>query len=222
MSRDRGRPANTIRGMGRVGRTVAGCLVLAALVACRERASEPDGGSPAGGEAAVSERERWRARLHWSDDCEEAFRATHTGSTGGVTVVPLQSGGSLVEVDCAAGSYQPSAVRFKLSDGNGETGGRLLSFPVYTSSDGVELTLSRDTEVWGESAVNATAGEIVILSLARQTADCGIWTRYSLRDDDPRLLEAAALTRCPATPGTPVRLSAAAPPDGWAVIPRKD
>ena len=99
---------------------------------------------------------------------------------------------------------------------------RPLAFPVYTSDDGRSLTLSNEAEVWGDSVVNGAVAEIVILSLARQTADCGVWARYSLAGDQPRLLAAAARTRCPASPGPPARVSGSDPPPGWMTIPRKD
>ena len=137
-------------------------------------------------------------------------------------VVPLGSGVSLVEVTCAAGAYQPSALRYALNEDAGGARARLLVFEVYASENGRDLTLSRESEVWGESVANGAAAEIAILSLARQTADCGVWARYSLAGDQPRLLAAAARTECPAAPGTAARLSGTAPPADWPTIPRKD
>jgi hypothetical protein len=159
--------------------------------------------------------------LMWPDDCEDAFRASHAGDDGGILVSSLTPGVSLVEVTCADGSYQPSAMRFKLTEGFGARS-TLLVFPVYTSENGRDLQLSQEAEVWGESVVIAAAAEIAILSLARQTADCGVWARYSLAAEQPRLLDAAALVECPASPGSPAQLSGARPPAGWTEIPRKD
>ena len=170
----------------------------------------------------VAQRAQWRPHLQWPDECEDAFRASHAGDAGGINVVPLASGVSLVEVTCAAGAYQPSALRYALTEGAGGARARLLVFEVYASENGRDLALSRESEVWGESVANGAAGEIAILSLARQTADCGVWARYSLAGDQPRLLAAAARTECPAAPGTPARLSGTAPPADWTTIPRKD
>jgi len=167
-------------------------------------------------------RAEWRTQLRWSGDCEDAFRASHAGDAGGIRVVRLGSAESLVEVTCAAGSYQPSAVRFKLTEGGNGAHNVPLSFPIYSSEDGVELRLSQEVEVWGESVVTPETGEIAILSLGRQTADCGVWARYSLAGDRPRLLAAAARIQCPTTPGPPVSVSGSAAPAGWDAIPRRD
>ena len=184
-------------------------------------ASLPDLRSLLRDRVTLAQRAEWRRHLQWPDECEDAFRASHAGDAGGVTVVPLDSGGSLIEVTCAAGAYQPSALRYALTDDTGAPRVRLLVFPVYASENGRDLRRSSETEVWGESVVNPTAAEIVILTLARQTADCGVWSRYSLAGDQPRLLAAAARADCPAAPGAAVRLSAA-PPANWTAIPRKD
>lgn len=232
------RPADTIRDMGGVGWWMAVGLVLAAAVAgCQRRGadssstiSDPDPKAPPTRDVAslprdsvtIAERAEWRTRLLWPDGCEDAFRASHAGEAGGMLFVGLGPGVSLVEVTCAAGSYQPSAMRFKLTEEGGVARSTPLSFPVYTSEDGRDLTLSQSQEVWGDSAVNGAAAEIVVLSLARQTADCGVWARYSLAGDQPRLLAAAARVRCPAKPGVPVRISWSGPPSGWAAIARRD
>ena len=160
--------------------------------------------------------------LMWPDDCEDAFQASHAGNDGGMLVAGLTSGVSLVEVTCAAGSYQPSAMRYRLTEGTGGTRSTLLSFPVYTSENGRDLRVSQEAEVWGESVLIAPAAEIAILSLARQTADCGVWARYSLAGEQPRLLDAAAHVDCPESQGSPAQLSGARPPAGWTAIPRKD
>lgn len=158
----------------------------------------------------------------WPDDCEEAFRASHIGSDGGMRIVQLGSTVSLVEVTCAAGSYQPSVLRFRLTEDNAGARAVPLTFTVYESEDGRDLRVSSRTEVWGDSIVTPASGEIAILSVARQTADCGVWARYSLAADEPRLLAAAARVQCPVTPGAPVTISESGPPSGWDPVSRKD
>ena len=232
-----GRPApDTIGGMGGVRGVAIGLMLSAACLGCQRRAADSSTTSsapvpqprprglaslPRAG-VSVAQREDWRRHLLWPDDCEEGFRTSHAGDDGGIRVVPLGAGMSLVEVTCAAGAYQPSTMRFALTEDANGARTRPLAFPVYTSDDGRSLTLSNETEVWGDSVVNGAVAEIVILSLARQTADCGVWARYSLAGDQPRLLAAAARTRCPASPGPPARVSGSDPPPGWMTIPRKD
>ena len=99
------RPADTIRDMGGVGWWMAVGLVLAAAVAgCQRRGadwsstmSDPDPKAPPTRDVAhalrdsvtIAERAEWRTQLMWSDDCEDAFRASHAGDAGGVRVVRL-------------------------------------------------------------------------------------------------------------------------------------
>ena len=219
---------DTIGGM--IGdRRMAAALILAAMcAACQGRNADADSTGmripetrPRDGTAADGRRE-WRTQLMWPDDCEQAFQASHAGNAGGVRVIRLGSAVSLVEVTCAAGSYQPSAIRYKLTGDGTAAHGVPLSFPTYSSEDGRELRLSQELEVWGESVVTPEANEIAILSVGRQTADCGVWARYSLAGDQPTLLAAAARVQCPATPGPPAWISGSSPPPGWSTIPRRD
>jgi hypothetical protein len=208
---------------GAGGRVAMGMTFIAIMAGCRQPAAGSAGVAslPRDG-ITVAQRAEWRRHLNWPDACEDAFRASHAGDSGAITVTSLEPGGSLVEVTCAAGAYQPSMMRFKVSEGAGGMRAILLSFPVYLSEDGRELTVSNDTEVWGESVVDGDSAAIAILSVARQAADCGVWARYSLTGTEPRLVAAAARLQCPTEPEPAVRLSAVAPPPGWDAIPRKD
>ena len=189
-------------------------------------AAPPDepGASPALSrrDITVDDRSQWRTRILWPDECEAAFRASHVGNDGGMRIIRLGPAVSLVEVTCAAGSYQPSVRRFRLTEDSAGARAVPLTFTVYESEDGRELRVTSRTEVWGESVVTPASGEIAILSVARQTADCGVWARYSLAADEPRLLAAAARVECPVTPGPPVTISESGPPSGWDSVSRKD
>jgi hypothetical protein len=240
MSRDDDGPADTIGGMRDLIRCVALALMLIGASGgggCRQRDTDASAraADPAASETrlvdvsalprdgiTMAQRGTWHTQLMWPDDCEDAFRASHAADAGGIRVVRLGPAVSLVEVICAAGSYQPSALRFKLTEDSAGARSVPLSFPVYSSEDGRDLRLSQETVVWGESVVTPAAAEIAILSLARQTADCGVWARYSLAGDRPRLVAAAARLQCPTAPGPPVPVSASDPPAGWDAIPRKD
>ncbi len=210
--------------MNGAGSRVAATLALAMTVAgCQGPEPALDLSTLPRDGITVAQRAQWQSQLQWPDDCEDAFRASHAGDAGGIGVVRLNATVSLVEVTCAAGSYQPSVRRFKLIEDGKDSGSVPLSFLVYVSEDGRGSWLvSQETEVWGESAVTPATGEIVILSVARQTADCGVWARYSLAPAQPRLLAAAARVQCPRTPGPPVPVSPSGPPAGWDAIPRKD
>ncbi len=171
---------------------------------------------------SIDDRAAWRQHLQWPDSCEEAFQASRAGTDGGLMFTSLGDGVSLVEVVCAAGAYQPSVVRMRMVESAGGVQATVLVFPVYRSEDGRQVTLVRETEVWGESVVQASERHLVVLALARQTADCGVWTQYSLAAAEPRMVDAAARLDCPTPATDPVTLSATEPPRGWASLRRKD
>lgn len=209
-----------------VARAMMG-LVGAALVGCGRPADEAPAAPPpatlalARMNVSLEGRAAWRQHLRWPDACEESFRASQAGADGGLTFTSLGDGVSLVEVICAAGSYQPSVVRLRLVESPGGLESMPLTFPVYTSPDGRQLTLTRETEVWGTSVVHGTERTLAVLALARQTGDCGVWTRYSVADAEPRIIVAAARLNCPTPEADPVSLSPTEPPRGWEPI-RKD
>jgi hypothetical protein len=203
------------------------CAVVA-LPGCGGRADDPPAtlqpslASLARAGVSLEGRAAWRPHLRWPDGCEEGFQASHAGTDGGLTFTSMGDGVSLVEVVCAAGSYQPSVVRVRLVESAGGVQVTTLVFPVYQSEDGRQVTLVRHTEVWGESTVLGDERTLVVLASARQTSDCGVWTRYSLADAEPRIIEAAARLDCPTPPADPVSFSPTEPPSGWVSIPRKD
>lgn len=204
-------------------------VTMMALAGCTRPAGEAPAPAPARSLPALDRtnvslegRTAWRQHLSWPDDCEEAFQASHAGTDGGLTFTSLGDDVSLVEVLCAAGSYQPSMVRVRLVESSGGTQVTPLVFPVYHAEEGRPVTLVREGEVWGESVVQAADRVLVVLTLARQTGDCGVWTRYSLAESEPRIVAAAARADCPTPAADPVSLSPTEPPRGWVPIPRKD
>jgi hypothetical protein len=172
--------------------------------------------------ASTEDRGAWRQHLRWPDGCEDAFQVSHAGTDGGLTFTPLGDGVSLVEIVCAAGSYQPSVVRMRLVESADGVKATTLALPVYQSEDGRQVTLVRQTEVWGDSTVLGDERALVVLAFARQTSDCGVWARYSLADAEPRITQAAARLDCPTPPADPASLSPTDPPRGWVSIPQKD
>lgn len=208
-------------------RLLVACAAVVAL-SCGGRADDAQGtrqpsvASLARADVSLEGRAAWRQYLRWPDDCEDAFQASRAGTDGGLTFTSMGAGVSLVEVVCAAGSYQPSVVRVRLVESAAGVDATTLVFPVYESEDGREVTLARHTEVWGDSAALGAERALVVLALARQTGDCGVWTRYSLADAEPRITQAAARLDCPTPPADPVSFSPTEPPSGWLSIPRKD
>jgi hypothetical protein len=214
---------DTIQRMNGAGSAITAALVVVTMFSsCRRGDRRLDTATLPRTGITVAQRALWRDQLRWTAECEAAFRASHAGDGGGVEVVELGSGMSLVEVTCAAGAYQPSVLRFTLTDHGTDAGFVPLSFPVYASDDGRTLRLAQETEVWGDSAVSSGTSEIAILTLARQTGDCGVWARYSLTAGQPRLVAAAARVRCPDAAGPRATLSPSNPPAGWDPIPGKD
>ena len=171
-------------------------------------------------QVTLLDRTAWRGVLSWPDDCEASFQASRASEDGGLEFADVGERVSVVAVLCAAGSYQPSHVFVRLDERARLPLVSLLSFSVYTSEDGTTLTRSDATEIWGEPTLSADTKELRVLALARQTGDCGVWTRYDIGSDAPRLLEARARQPCPDTPETPAFGAPGEPPEGWAPVAR--
>lgn len=170
---------------------------------------------------SVEDRAAWRARLRWPDGCEQAFQASRATGDAGLVFMPVAAGVSVVQVLCAAGAYQPSFVYIRYDETAAPPASTLLEFATYRSPDGTTLEPAVATELPGEAFLDAGARELAVLNLFRQTADCGVWTRYSLTGARPQLREARARVPCPAGPGEPARPEGAAPPAGWEPIDGK-
>jgi hypothetical protein len=130
----------------------------------------------------------------------------------------LSSGVSLVEVLCAAGSYQPSFVFIVLDERPPTPRGTVLSFQTYQSPDGTSLEEVTATEMVGEPAVIPEQRALTVLNLWRQTADCGVWARYAIGDGAPKLEAARARFPCPTRPGPPAQSRGGSPPSGWKIV----
>jgi hypothetical protein len=166
----------------------------------------------------LSDRAAWREILKWPEDCETAFEQSRPSDDPGLGFHRLADGLSLVEVLCAAGAYQPSFRYFRLDESPPRPTARALSLPTYESADGTTLARALTTEVWGEPVFLPKTRQLIILSLARQTGDCGTWARYAFPAGEPRLEEMRARYPCPEPPEEPVQTATRQPPPGWRLI----
>ena len=167
---------------------------------------------------SLDDRAAWRAALAWPASCEEAFESSRVGEDGGLGFHVLAPRVSIVEVVCASGAYQPSHVYLRYDEQGAPATATLLEFPVLMAGDGSSVVKSLETEVWGESWFSPDAYEMSVLTLSRQLADCGIWSRYALSGPQPVLTAASARLPCPASPGPPARLLNGATPVGWRPV----
>ena len=183
------------------------------------RASVPQGAAAPlrRSQLSLGDRTGWRSVLKWPDECEEAFQASHAGDDAGLVFNELAPGISLVEVLCAAGSYQPSFVYVRFDERSTAPIATLLIFPVYESSDGVSIESVKASEIWGEPFISPARREMAVLNLARQTGDCGIWTRYAIGGDLPEMVDARRAP-CATRPGPPATSSNGEPPRGWQPV----
>jgi hypothetical protein len=180
--------------------------------------------APASAEAAAvppaatrADRTAWRARLHWPDDCEGAFEATDVSGGSGLEIHALSDGSTLVQIRCAAGAYQPSQLVMRTTDARPSVAS-ILSFTTWGSADGESLEQTESEEVWGELTYLPEAQELTLLSLSRQTGDCGTWAEYRLAEGNPKLEALYVRMPCPATPGEPADPVPGKPPEGWKRI----
>jgi hypothetical protein len=56
---------------------------------------------------------------------------------------------------------------------------------------------------------------LTLLSIARQTGDCGFWARYAVRGDAVHQTAFASKSPCPSRPGPHATLDATRPPPDW-------
>jgi hypothetical protein len=164
---------------------------------------------------SLQDRASWLAVLNWPDECESAFQASHVGNDPGLVFHPLTSQLSVVEVVCAAGSYQASSTVIRLDERTPTREVSVLRFPIYESEDGVEFTTTETSEIWGEIAIAAAKPVMTVLNLARQTGDCGVWTRYDIASTVPAIIDVRARLPCPSRARPPVRFAVDHGPPGW-------
>lgn len=224
------------RGSIATGGVAVGILV-ALMAGCRQPASDIDQQRAAAADAAATEvrqaplahlkrtdpltiadRQAWQPILKWPASCEEAFQMSRASDDGGLTFHALGAGVSTVAIVCAAGSYQPSQLFVRLDERGSSPDARMLEFSVPQSEDGRRVTHSTETELFGEAVLSPDGRELSMLTVARQLGDCGIWSRYSIATDHPKLMAAAAKLPCPATPGEPAASSNGGPPAGWLAL----
>jgi hypothetical protein len=167
---------------------------------------------------SLEDRARWRAALDWPLSCEEAFESSHAGTDGGLVIHALAPQVALVQVLCAAGTYQPSHVYVRYDERGVSPIATLLEFPVLLSAEEVTSTETLETEMWGEPTLSSDGQVLSVLGFSRQMADCGMWSRYALDAARPRLV-AAAQQPCPTTPGPPAESSDGSAPKGWRPLP---
>lgn len=168
---------------------------------------------------SLADRARWFATLGWPQDCEDAFAATRVGDDGGLEFHELRSGESIALVRCANGAYQPSSIVVRASRDRSPGSARALTFEVPESPDGLQVIVRPGTELSGELQWIGHSDSIVVLSLARQTGDCGTWTRYRFIAGAPTTDAAYAAFPCPEVPGEPVDFRPEHPPENWKPVP---
>ncbi len=168
---------------------------------------------------SLRDRDAWRAVLQWPASCEGAFQASGASDDAGMAFFELAPGLALVEVLCAAGSYQSSSMYIRVDERGASRVATLLTFTTYQSLDGVVVeAVPAEAEVWGQVTVAAAAQELSVLTFSRQLADCGVWTRHSVATERPALVAAAYRLPCPATPGQPADSANGHAPRGWRPI----
>ena len=166
----------------------------------------------------VRDRTDWRHVLKWDETCEKEFQSSRVAEDGGLVFHQIVPGVSLVEVLCSAGAYQPSFVIVRLDERSQTPVADVLSFLTYESTDGSSLEPAQQVEMTGEPSLLLEQRELTVLNVFRQTRDCGIWTRYGIRDGAPQLKEVRVRLPCPAGAGVPVSSEPGRPPRGWRLI----
>ena len=143
---------------------------------------------------------------------------TRSGDDGGLEIHDLADGSSIALVRCAPGAYQPTSVVMHFRRERPRATARLLALPYYRSPYGEEIIRATAPKITGETRWLADQQSLVVLSLSRQSADCGVWTRYSLAGGKPEITGLATRLPCPEGADMPVGVNGGDPPPGWRVV----
>ncbi len=207
-----------LAGCGESASEIEQQRAAAAEAAAAETPSSPLAQLPRTGALTMADRTAWRAILRWPEPCEESFQMSRASDAGGLAFHPLAAGLSTVEVLCAAGSYQPSHLFLRFDERGSSPDVAVLAFPVLQSEDGRSVSRATETELFGETVFSADGRELSVLARSRQIGDCGIWSRYTIATEHPKLSAAAARLPCPVTPDPAAEWSNGDAPAGWRSV----
>jgi hypothetical protein len=132
--------------------------------------------------ATVAERERWRAWLDWSDECESRHAVQRQADDGGLNLISFGPRGNLLRIACGYLAYQEAFIYAWLPPGRLEDS-RLLVLPGFDPDRGEERVSSDHSEMVGLDEIDRTRGELRIFSKYRGAGDCGQWLLLTVADD---------------------------------------
>lgn len=195
---------------------ILGTMLLAACVQKQSNEREPE--TQVLVQATELDRDAVNKVLDIPDDCEDAFRLSYASDGSGVEMYALSADMEFYSVLCSAGAYQPSFSFFLRDAKSSKTLASPLEFIVWESEDGETLTSSKQTELWGETLFDAKSRRLDMLSVSRQSRDCGSWATYRIENKKAHLIAVWALLPCPSEPGTAVSLENGSPPLEWVKV----
>ena len=183
---------------------MSGLLLLGACAEPREAHVDDSGALP-----PLTDRAAWRARVGWTEECEQAHRDDPAAEGSGVQTYPVGERRHLVEVECSRGAYQTSFNYVLYDLGSTRARATLLRFPAH---DGERWSL--EPEVAGTPSFIPEAPALEVLSKARGAGDCGQLVHYGFATDGPKLLWVRARD-CAEGSGE----GAVPPPEEWPLVP---
>ena len=145
---------------------------------------------------ALAQRETWRERLKWPDDCEEEFKdsagpGAFPGEAAGVETYSLGASERLAVVQCGLYAYQISFVAL-LFDAAGNAPGRLVTLKDYGRETSGKVTSGESTETAGEPVFDEHGKTLTVLSKSRGVGDCGSLVTYGFESGRAVVREARA------------------------------
>ena len=145
-------------------------------------------------ERAFAERTAWRARLHWSTECDEGF-PPDAGEVG-VEETELGGGRSLVRVSCERGGYNFGMSWFWVERARGHERVRALSFPTYEVPNEQTTRAITSPILRGIDELDVAKREIRVWRKFRGVGDCGLTAVYGVEGGKVRVRDIRAKLAC--------------------------
>ena len=126
---------------------------------------------------------------------------------------PLARGRFLMSILCRSGAYNATYIYVLYDEARRPAHAEFLWFPVYRMRDGVPV--KEITPYVFARTFNPATRELVALAKYRGMGDCGEFSRYILRDNQPVLTEFRAKTECDGTAIYQLRRAVVQPSPHW-------
>lgn len=193
----------SVVGAAARGKVAFGTLLVAIVISigCTEGPATTSSKSNSANNSAVAnsvlkkenlsyaDRQAWRSRLNWPQDCESSFDYPDK-SLGGLDFYELSDKHYLVQVTCTLGAYQGTYVFLQLDESVSPAKSKVLHFVNFEDSGEsgpARLQKTQAIEITGTPEFDQTTKQLRIVNKFRGIGDCGFLTSYTFPNGEPQL-----------------------------------